>query len=88
MMAEMNRKNICKAMERVTGAPDTEELFQMCWGCLMTASISLAEAGIVALYGKSGRSVTPYRADMLVERLQCDYGSEDRELSDCQSHRT
>jgi hypothetical protein len=76
-MLEGSRRNICGVMERLTEAPDTDELFQICWGCLACIYTSFAdaitaEAGLVALYDTIDRPISPYRAEVLVERMQCD----------------
>jgi hypothetical protein len=38
---------------------------------------ALLRPGIIALHEKTGRSISPYRAEVLVERLQCE-DKEDR----------
>jgi hypothetical protein len=74
---EGNRRGLCDAVNRLTNAPHVGELLRICWGRLTfqggsNRSFTAAEAGIVALCDKTGCDISPYRAEALVERMQCD----------------
>lgn len=59
------------------------ELLRICWGRLASEegsweTLLLAEGGIIALHQKTACALSPYRAEVMVERLQFDFATIER----------
>jgi hypothetical protein len=70
---EESRRKICNVVTESAEIPNAEEF---CWGCLTDNEVSfeaamVAEAVVVALHEEADHPISPYRAEVLVERMQC-----------------
>lgn len=70
---EERRQKICNVVARLAKSRRIEML---CWGLLTKneapfSMVALAVSALIAFYESSDQCVSPYRAEVLVERMQC-----------------